>query len=240
MAHAINFALHPQLDVDAAARAMRQTGRVHIPQFLTPESADQLHMLLRNRDDWVQVINSEDRLVELSRATRAAMHDEQRLALDTAVYAGARSGFQYRYEAIRVPDEAAERQASADPLATLAGWMSSPEIMDVLRRLTGMHDAVFVDAQATAYSPGDFLTGHDDAFPGKARRAAYVLGLTPVWRAEWGGLLLFHPAGHARADALVPGFNSLNLFRVPQMHSVTEVSRAAAYRRYAITGWLRA
>lgn len=39
--------------------------------------------------------------------------------------------------------------------------------------------------------------------------------------------------------AVAPAFNRLNLLRVPRRHSVTEVTRAAAYRRYALTGWLR-
>jgi Rps23 Pro-64 3,4-dihydroxylase Tpa1-like proline 4-hydroxylase len=29
---------------------------------------------------------------------------------------------------------------------------------------------------------------------GKNRVAAYVLNLTPRWRVEWGGLLMFHDA----------------------------------------------
>lgn len=63
-------------------------------------------------------------------------------------------------------------------------------IRDLIRDITGDRDIRFADAQATAFSPGDFLTGHDDRFAGKDRRAAYVLGLTPVWRLEWGGLLI--------------------------------------------------
>ena len=74
---------------------------------------------------------------------------------------------------------------------------------------------------------------------GKGRIAAYVLNLTPQWRPEWGGLLLFPGSDGAQAEAFVPGFNRLSLLRVPQQHCVTEVSRAAAFRRYAITGWLR-
>ncbi|MFD1789097.1 2OG-Fe(II) oxygenase family protein, partial [Sphingomonas floccifaciens] len=62
--------------------------------------------------------------------------------------------------------------------------------------------------------------------------------LTPQWRPEWGGLLLFHDDREV-AHGFVPGFNTLNLFRVPQRHSVSEVTRAAPHRRYSITGWLR-
>jgi SM-20-related protein len=176
---------------------------------------------------------------ELDRPTRASMTGEQQQALDDAVYATAREGFQYRFESIRVPDRLEERAASVDPLTAFAQWLSEGEARDFLRTVTGGAGIEFADAQATAYSPGDFLTGHDDDIPEKHRHAAYVFGLTPVWRLEWGGLLLFHGADGNVSHGLTPRFNTLNLFAVPVMHSVSEVTRAAAYRRYAITGWLR-
>jgi SM-20-related protein len=226
-------------DSAALARAFAAEGLVQISGFLAGDAAERLHLLLRERRDWRQVVASESGAVELDRQARAAMAPEQRQALDEAVYARARTGFQYRYETVRVPDEAEARAASNDPLAALAAWLSQGEARDFLRAVTGGRDIAFADAQATAYSPGDFLTGHDDKIEGKGRRAAYVLGLTPQWRIEWGGLLLFHGADGNVARGLTPGFNSLNLFAVPAMHSVSEVTRAAAYRRYAVTGWLR-
>jgi Rps23 Pro-64 3,4-dihydroxylase Tpa1-like proline 4-hydroxylase len=165
---------------------------------------------------------------------------DQVRALDEAVYAQARSGFQYRFETLRVPDSRSDREASDDALFAFAAWLSGGEARDFLRAVTGHPELGFADAQGTAYAPGDFLTGHDDAIEGKDRRAAYVFGLTPVWRIEWGGLLLFHGADGHVTRGLAPAFNSLNLFTVPTMHSVSEVTRAAPYRRYSITGWLRA
>ena len=226
-------------DVDALATRFAAQGWLHIPDFLAGDSATALHQELRGRGDWHQVLTTSSGYVELDRPTRAAMAAEQARALDDAVYAQARTGFQYRYETIRVPDAPAERAASDDPLAAFATWLSGGEARDFLRAVTGAADIAFADAQATAYSPGDFLTGHDDRIAGKGRRAAYVLSLTPQWRLEWGGLLLFHGADGHIDHGLVPAFNSLNLFAVPAMHSVSEVSRAAAYRRYSITGWLR-
>ena len=226
-------------DAAALARAFALDGVVHIPNFLAGDAAERLHAMLRARQDWRQVVTSESGTVELDRDTRAAMAPEQARALDDAVYARARTGFQFRFETIRVPDAAADRAASDDPLAALAEWLSQGEAREFLRAVTGAEDIAFADAQGTAYSPGDFLTGHDDRIEGKDRRAAYVLGLTPVWRIEWGGLLLFHGANGHVSRGLMPSFNSLNLFAVPTMHSVSEVTRAAAYRRYAVTGWLR-
>jgi len=198
-----------------------------------------LHANLRARDDWRQVVNSGDKVFDLDRATRAKMTPAQIAALDASVHAGAREGFQYRFESIRVPDDAAARADSDDVLAALATFLSGDEARDLLRTVTGHADIAFADAQATAFSPGDFLTGHDDEVAGKGRRAAYVLGLNPRWRIEWGGLLLFHTSADRVGEGWSPGFNTLALFAVPQAHSVSLVTPSAAYRRYSVTGWLR-
>ena len=226
-------------NVERLADEFRTRGIVRIASFLPGNEAQQLHAHLRGRSDWRQVFNSGDKLFELDRESRSAMEQDKSTALDDAIYAGAREGFQYRYETIRVPDEREAREAIGDPIAKLALDMSSGPTRDLLRTVTGSTEIEFADAQATAYSPGDFLTGHDDSFPGKNRHAAYVLGLTPTWRIEWGGLLVMHGEDGEPSLAYPPAMNVLTLFRVGQMHSVSEVTRAAAYRRYATTGWLR-
>jgi Rps23 Pro-64 3,4-dihydroxylase Tpa1-like proline 4-hydroxylase len=195
--------------------------------------------MLRESTEWRRVLNSGDKLFELDRAHQQSLSEEQRTALDLAVYGRARREFQFRYETIRVPDEEPERRARNKDLCRFASWLSGGPARDLLRTVTGEPRIAFADAQATAYGPGDFLTEHDDAVAGKGRLAAYVLGLSPEWRISWGGLFLLHAPDGARAEALAPGFNRLNLFRVPQVHSVSEVTRAVPYRRYSITGWLR-
>jgi len=233
------FRLNCALDPDRLGLEFQERRRVQIPDFLAPDCAAALIGELRRRADWRQIINSGANVYDLDRATRERMPPHAAAALDEAVYAGARIGFQHRYEAIRVPDDEAARSASGDPLAAFATFMSGGEARDFLRRVTGLDEIGFADAQATAYSPGDFLTAHDDAVEGKGRLAAYVLSLTSGWRVEWGGILLFHDDRGLSIDGLVPNFNSLNLFAVPQVHSVSIVSRAAPYRRYSVTGWLR-
>ena len=185
------------------------------------------------------VLNSGDKLFELDRPTQASLGDARARQLEQAVHEAARTGFQYRYESIRVPDDAEQRAEKGTLLDILAEFLSSGAARDMLRAVTGARDIAFADAQATCYRPGDFLTAHDDAVAGKARRAAYVLGLTPGWRAEWGGLLLFHGKAGRIDDGFVPAFNSLSLFAVPQDHSVSFVAPFAPVHRYSITGWLR-
>ena len=236
----VPIALNPKLDAAALAERFARERYVQVQDFLTEDAASTLHAALRARQDWRQVLNTSSGFVELDRPTRAGMSAEQANALDNAVYAQARTGFQYRYETIRVPDAGSERAAQDDAVFAFAQFLSEGAGRDFLRTVTGFGDVAFADAQATAYSPGDFLTGHDDRIEGKNRRAAYVFSLNPVWRIEWGGLLLFHGADGHVERGLMPTFNSLNLFAVPVMHSVSEVTRASPYRRYSVTGWLRA
>jgi len=232
------FRLHPCADVEQLAKCFAGTRRVRIQPFLEGSVAVALYRHLEDRTDWRQVLNSGSTLFELDRRTRAELSTAKQVSLDEAVWQGAKSGFQHRYESLRLHDGDEPKETKASSLDGFTRWLSSGSTRAFLRRVTGMEDIDFADGQATAYAPGDFLTGHDDAVPGKRRAAAYVLGLTPVWRLEWGGLLLFHGPGGA-VSGLMPGFNTLDLFAVPQMHSVSAVVPAAAQRRYAITGWLR-
>lgn len=233
------FTLDPTLDLAALADTYRRDGRVVIDDPLPAETALLLASHLRQRDDWRKLVLSGERVVEFDRAGWAAIPPDRAEALNLAVYAAARAGFQFRFDSIRVSDTVQDREADMTPLGDFTRWMSSATMLDTLRTITDAGDVQFADAQATAYAPGDFLTAHDDAVAGKHRRAAYVFGLTPGWRPEWGGLLLFHGQG-GDLRAVAPGFNRLTIFAVPQNHSVSEVTRAAPARRYSITGWLRA
>ena len=226
-------------DPSILAEEYARTGVLRLADFLDPAVAADLYDHLRARDDWKRSITSAEGVHDIDRQTMQAFPAETRAQLDEAVYARARYDFQFRYETIRIPDERAEREAQDDVLSHLALSLSNGPMRDFFRTVTGVDEIDFADAQATAYSPGDFLTGHDDLIVGKDRHAAYVIGLTPTWRPEWGGLLLFHDEHRDVMRAYPPAMNVITLFRVPQLHSVTEVTRATGYRRYSIAGWLR-
>ena len=233
------FRLNPELDLSGLAETYHATSRVRIHDLLAEDGLADFYDNLDTRDDWWHLMNTADGIVELDRAMRARMGVKRRNALDAQVQEGARTGFQYRYEGLRVPDRD-EAAGPADPLTAFADLMSSEPMLAMLRTVTGCAELAFTDGQATAYGVGDFLTCHDDNVHGKNRLAAYVFGMTPSWRAEWGGVLLFHEANGSGLTGQVPRFNTLDLFVVPQRHSVSLVTPAAPRRRYAVTGWLRA
>jgi Rps23 Pro-64 3,4-dihydroxylase Tpa1-like proline 4-hydroxylase len=228
------FRINPELDVAALAEAYARDGRVRVYGLLS-EGAEYLHDYLDTSPDWIKLIKQDKGVLELDPAERAALSDEEWARIEAEAHRRARFDFQYRYDGLRV---AADDEAEETPLTEFAQLMQTGEMLDLLRAITG-EAGTFTDGFATAYGPGDFLTGHDDDVQGKNRLAAYVYGLTKGWRIEWGGVLLFHGPHERTVNGLAPRFNTLDLFRVPQQHSVSLITPAAPHRRFAITGWLR-
>jgi len=235
----MSFQLNPALAAGPLRRQLDESGRLKIASFLEPEGAAALAGELRASPDWKHVIKGGEQVFETTPDQLERMPEAERKTLDEAVYRAARSGFQYRYDTIRVPDALAEREARPDLLAAFARFMSSEPVLDWVRDVTGRSDIAFADAQATRYRAGDFLTRHDDNVHGKDRTHAYVFSLTPDWLAEWGGLLLFNDADGGVAETFVPAYNALHLFAIGQPHSVSFVAPYAAGDRISVTGWFR-
>jgi SM-20-related protein len=233
------FSLNPDLDADRLRAEYEAQGHVQLMPFIGEEQADALAAELAAEERWLEIINSGEKLFELDRAAQASLSPERRMRLEAAIALAARHEFQHRYEAIRVDDDPKVRRKHPTLLNQFALFLSSRPVVELMRTVTGAADIAFADAQATAYRPGDFLTSHDDLVAGKGRRAAYVFGLTEGWRADWGGLLMFHDRDDDVRRALLPRFNCLNLFAVPQPHSVSLVAPWAGHVRLSVTGWLR-
>ncbi len=232
----IALQINLDLDIAALARTYRERGHVRVERILAA-GAREMFAWFDQCTDWIQLISADGGAIEIDYADWIAMASDERSTIEREMYRRAVDGFQYSYAAMRVPEED-ERLPGGDPMTSFAEFMESAETQDLLEAITGTRSPAFNDGQATAYGTGDFLTGHDDDVKGRRRTTACVFGLTPQWRLEWGGLLLFHDLGSRDVHGKVPQFNTLDLFAVPRYHSVSQITAAAPRRRYAITGWL--
>ena len=224
-------------DIESLTTQFERQRMVSIDDFLPREEAIRLFTHIENRQDWVEVFRGEDQVYDMPVSAFEALDADQKAKIDGLVWSSVDKGLQFRYRAVRVPDLAKDREPKADALHAFVDEMNSPQSIESFRRLVGSDEIDFLDAQATAYSAGHFLTNHDDGVEGKGRFAAYVYSLSEGWSADWGGLLLFPEDG--RVSGFVPAFNSLRIFKVPQEHSVTFVPPFVTQTRYSITGWLR-
>jgi SM-20-related protein len=230
----LNAALRAQ---DYAATFARD-GVVQIENLLSPPVADALESILNRGTPWSLVhADAQGRHVILDPPTLAAIPPQDLRARLTDVTRRAADAFSYLYLTYPMIDAYVDGRDPGHPLNGLTEFLNSPEFIAFGHAVTG-EPVTKVDAQATLYRPGHFLTQHDDLGVGE-RRAAYTIGLTRMWRPDWGGQLMFHgPNGDIRRG-FAPRFNVLTLFKVPMLHSVAAVAPYAAAPRYMITGWLR-
>jgi len=228
--------INPDLDLDTIAQRYSVDNRVRIDNFLTDDAANQVLQCLTRDVTFERIffylgrfhVFSDEKLAELSETERADL--EQGL-LDQAA-----QGVGFDYRALRMDEE--HRAKAPQVLKDLFGEMNSAEQLDRIHRLSNI-PVVSADGQFTQYGPGHFLTRHSDQVGQERRRIAYVLNLTPRWHPDWGGMLQFFERSGVPRDAWEPRFNSLSLFDVSHIHSVTYVTPFAAGSRFALTGWYR-
>ena len=148
--------------------------------------------------------------------------------------------YAYLYHSYPLVTAYLERWSPGSPHDQLLEELNGEAFLTLLRDVTGMQDVVKADGQATLYAPGNFLWPHSDAESERGRRVAYVLNMTATqWAPQWGGYLNFFDDNWNISEAIRPSFNTLNLFAVPQWHSVSEVTSTAPIARFAVTGWGR-
>lgn len=225
--------------LDSLANRFATEPRTRITDFLPDHRAARLRDELAASPNWRHVISAASKPYEIDSGDFDGLSPDVRERLNAALHAEAVTGFRYQYDVIRVPDAPSKDGRTPAELAGFAAHMNSAEVLANMRRITGMEAITFADVQATRFRPGDFLTRHDDEATGKGRLCAYVFSLSLDWRAEWGGLLLFNDVDGRVERAVVPEFNSLSLFAVPQPHSVSYVAPYAGESRISVTGWLR-
>jgi SM-20-related protein len=217
----------------------KQFGRIHIPKFLDSKSAVKIHQTLAEQPEWNLVWDDQGKHTDLSYTGVMDWTDNQRDILQQKIHTQAKRGFQYCYSAIPIFDIYQNKLMPGHFFNEVYEFFNHPKLIAFVRDITG-HEAIkYSDMQATRFSKGHFLTEHDDNVRGKNRLAAYVLNLTPEWRDDWGGALLFPDNTGLGCKTFFPKFNALNIFSVPQKHSVSFVTPFAGAQRYSITGWFR-
>lgn len=231
--------LNPELDPRDHAETYARDGMVQIADFLHPDSAEWLVQALEKDTPWGLSVWTPEKGQLLTPTEVATLGRDE---LNTRVQAAllkARTGFSFVYLAYAIIPALIAGREPGHATHALVEFMNSPGFLDFGKAVTGESGIRKIDAQATWYRPGDFLTLHDDTGPEDERRAAYTLGLARDWRSDWGGQLLFHDAGGDIVRGFKPGFNVWTLFRTPQWHSVAPVAAYAGGKRFSITGWLR-
>lgn len=232
--------INAALDRVSLAREFALTGRLQIRNMLTERSAAAVQAILADDTPWGLAWQAgASGPAHLIRAEQlAALSEPERQAI--AARAAADPDYGFAYYSYPLVTAYLEQWLPGSRHERLLEELNSPEFLDFIMEVSGIAEIVKLDGQATLYAPGNFLRPHNDEESERGRRVAYVLNLAlGDWQPQWGGYLNFFDADWDIEQAFSPRFNCLNLFRVPQWHSVGEVSAAAPTGRYAVTGWAR-
>ena len=233
--------LNPNLDRAALAEQYAADDRVRILGVLQPEVAERIFSICSGDVPWEYLTHIDGKNVVIPSADLERMSGEESSELYRRIGAAAAEGVGFFYCGYKID----RRQADTDRedlkfLHQVFDFLNGEEMLGLIRDVTGRKDIKSADAQYTRYDPGQFLTRHRDAHDAEQRRVAYVLAFSKNWHPDWGGLLQFFEENGAARDAWIPEFNSISLFDIRHIHSVTYVTPFAKQPRLSLTGWFRA
>lgn len=229
--------IKPNVEIGPYQRVFAETGCVRVREFLLPNAANSVLEAMTKEIEWkfATLVDGKDTLFS-SDEWRSLGRQKQQAILQQSALA-ARNGFHYAFEYYQLLTAYMEDWRPKTYLHSLAAFIRSEHFLDFGRRVTGLEEIAESDCQATRYQAGHYLTMHTDGHIGR-RLVAYVMGFTPVWRPDWGGLLQFFDQDGDIAGGYMPTFNTLTLFSVPRDHAVSFVAPCAGGPRMTVTGWL--
>lgn len=230
--------LNPRLDPRDYAAAYARDDMVQVPDLLDEASAEWLDLALEHDTNWHLSLKTPEGGKLLSPHEMQALGRDAIGAKMQHALAEGQNGFSFIYLAYPIITTLLTGKDEGHATHALVQFFNDTPFTTFAKAVTGEASVTKIDAQATWFRPGDFLTQHDDTGVGE-RRAAYTLGLSRDWRPDWGGQLLFHDTNGDIERGFKPGFNVWTVFKTPRQHSVAPVAAYAGGKRRSITGWLR-
>jgi SM-20-related protein len=234
----VTIAINPELDWKALALAYAEKRRGQIRNFLTDQSAEQVHGQLHELP-WGLAYNDGAQVAQLSPERVAQLDKREAAEIMAGIRERARTEYQFFYAYFPILTAYFLPGAPRFGIYDFYELINGPEVLEFIRKVTGLEQIRWADGQATWYKPGHFLKAHTDEEAATGRVAAYVMNLSPVWERDWGGFLQFFDPEDNIEVAFKPSFNTLNIFTIPQLHSVSMVSTYVTAERLAVTGWFR-
>ena len=236
------FEINTCLDLAANRREYAANGRTQVRDVLTAETAGEIRRFLLEDMRWSMAVGEgaakpiSVRSEELATAEGSARVNR---AATGAHAASQRGDYGFRFAHFPIVDALNQGWQPGGIHELLLEHLNSEDFLALARDVTGIAELCRADAQATLFAANHYLGRHIDSHVAEGWRVAYVLNLTiDNWHPDWGGYLLFLDEDGDIVHGYRPRFNSLNLFAVPQSHSVSYCPPFAPKGRLALTGWL--
>jgi len=235
----ITLRLNPALDPAPFAKAYAANKVVQISDLFEEETANALERVLLGLP-WRLIIQNEYReTILLTQEALAGMSAEARKKLEDGIRKRAADSFGYTYYTYPMIEAVQRGWDQGHPIHALTAFLNSPEFITFAKEIISEPRVTKIDAHASNYQRGHYLTRHVDDGAKQERRAAYTIGFSRNWQPDWGGLLLFLDNKQDVQSGFLPRFNTLTVFDGLRLHSVTSISTFTPSPRLSIAGWFR-
>ena len=217
------------------SNTLLHNGYLRIDNFLEKGFANQIFKCLSHEVDWGVAchLNGQSKtFLKCADVPNLSLEDQKTLESQLNL------PFQFIYNTYIIVTSYLEQRDPGHFLYTILEWLNSAETIQYFRSLIKDDRVIKINAQATRYLPGHFLKQHSDENIEEGRLYAYVMGFSKDWNPDWGGLLHILDDKGQIIKTLIPKYNTLSIFKVPQNHFVSYVTPYAESERLAITGWL--
>ena len=206
--------INPTHNLEELGQVLQQKSRLQITDFFTADSANYLHQLLLDHQHWNLAYNDGNNFYESPAAEIETLEPKQRHQFMNNIFVRARTQFQYMFMQYYISQAIELNEQPGHPMHQFHEFINSDDVLGFMRILTGEPAVRKADTYASIYSPGHFLTAHDDRHDKDDRVAAFVFSMTKAWDKNWGGHLAFFDDDGNIEQAFMPTFNTLNIFLV--------------------------
>ncbi len=231
--------LNPRLSPEPFARAYAVDKLVQIEGLFEEGAAAEIERVIASLP-WRLVCQDDTRRnILLTSEQLNAMSTAERNKLEDGIRRRAAENFGFAYLSYPMIEARISGWDRGHPIHAVTDFLNSPAFIEFARQLIDCPAVSKIDAQASNYQAGHFLTRHVDDGTKKERRAAYTIGFSRNWQTDWGGLLMFIDEHFDVSRALTPRFNTLTVFDGLRLHAVSAVAPFAPAPRLSVVGWFR-
>ena len=232
--------LNPDLDKAALARQFAIDGRLRITDVLENSIAERIRNCCVSDVPYAYHYHVDGTNVAMPAAQMAAMSPAEQQDLSKRVLNEAAKGIGFLYCGYAI---GRQDKATSNPnllfLHEVFDYLNGREMLSFIEEIANHSNLQSADAQYTRFVSGQYLTRHRDDVTNQQRQLAFVFGFSKNWHPDWGGMLQFFEDDGTARDAWMPAFNTMSLFDIRHIHSVTYVTPFAREQRLSLTGWFR-
>jgi SM-20-related protein len=228
--------INPALNLEAAKARYAFQRRVHIVDFLDVASAEHVYRLLSTDTPWGFAYHdgAAGRYMSMRDLEGLTRGRSERVAkaLQEAVQ---QQNFSFGYHHFPLSLVTTGESGTHNEHEELHEFLGAENILSIMRDISGKPDITQAEIQADLFSPMHFLGLHKGEQKYK-NQIGFALTFARHWHPDWGGHLNFHAESGDVIQGIMPRFNCLTLYELPQNHSISIVPTSANEKLFMLRG----